>query len=312
MKRSFLLFQIIIMCCCCCQHHHFTEACTVFLVGRKASIDGSVMVSHSNDGEFETDPRLVKVPPADYYEPNTMRPIYFSPEGYPRYVGTERNIPEYYPTSSSQHEFIPIGYIPQVNHTYGYLEETYGAVNEMQVGIGESTCSGVFGAQPLGIQSSSSNNNTNGTALFSIDELTRVAMERSSSARQAVQLMGTLAEEYGFYGAGAFEGTAESLAVSDPTEGWIFHVLPDPTGTSAIWAAQKVNDDSFTVLANMFIIREVDPDDKDNFMIGSLVHSVAIDYGWWKPADGLLDFTRVYSDGEYSHKYYSGTVFFYL
>jgi dipeptidase len=283
------------------------EACTVFLVGKDASIDGSVMVSHSNDGEFETDPRLVKIPSVVYPEPNTVRPIYFSPEGYPRYVGTGRgDIPEYYPTSSSQKDFIPIGYIPQVNHTYAYLEETYGAVNEMQVGIGESTCSGVFGAEPLGILSSTKKN-TNGTALFSIDELSRIAMERSSTARQAVELMGSLGETYGFYGAGAFEGTAESLAVTDPKEGWIFHILPDPTGTSAIWVAQRIDDDAFAVLANMFIIREVDPKDTTNFIIGSLVHTVAMEYDWWKPEDGQLDFTRVYSDGEYSHKYYSGT-----
>jgi dipeptidase len=147
------------------------NGCTVFVVGKKASVDGSVMVTHSNDGEFETDPRLVKIPAADYPQPNAMRPVFFSPESYPRYVGTERgNIPEYFPKSEDQKSFQPIGYIPQVNHTYAYLEDTYGAVNEMQVGIGESTCSGVFGASPLG--------SPNGTALFSIDELSHIAMER--------------------------------------------------------------------------------------------------------------------------------------
>jgi len=274
------------------------DACTVFIVGKDASADGSVMVTHSNDGEFDTDPRLVKVPARDFPEKHAKRPVYFSPENYPRYIGKERAVPEYYP-NENQNSFDPIGFIPQVPHTFAYLEETYGALNEMQVGIGESTCSGVFGAVPLGAP--------NGTALWSIDELTHVAMERASSARQAVQLMGDLAVAHGFYGAGEFEGTAESLAVSDPNEAWIFHILPDPTGTSAIWAARKVPSDSFAVLANMFVIRQVDPKDTDNFLMSASVHQVAQDYGWWSPNNGeLLDFTKVYSDGEYAHKYYSG------
>jgi dipeptidase len=278
-------------------------ACTVFIVGKKASQDGSVMVTHSNDGEFETDPRLVKIPAAEYPDEGAQRPVYFSPETYPRYVGTERGeIPEYYPKDDEgqeqQNPFQAIGYIPQVNKTFAYLEDTYGAVNEMQVGIGESTCSGVFGASPLG--------SSNGTALFSIDALSQIAMERASTARQAVSLMGDLAEQHGFYGAGQFEGTAESLAVSDPNDAWIFHILPDPTGRSAIWAAQRVPEDGFAVLANMFVIRQLDPSDPENFMMSQSVHAVAMDYGWWHPEDGLLDFTKVYSDGEYAHKYYSG------
>lgn len=293
------------------------QACTVFVVGRNASIDGSVMCSHSNDGEFDTDPRLVKVPAADYPRKDHQqqqqqnpplhelrRPVYFSPESYPRYVGYERNIPEYYPKEGEKQkheEFEPIGYIPQVSHTYAYLEETYGAVNEMQVGIGESTCSGVFGARPI-------QQHPNGTALFSIDELTRIAMERSRSAKEAIILMGELAEFYGFYGAGEFEGTAESLAVTDPNEAWIFHILPDPSGISAIWVAEKIDDDKFAVIANMFVIRHVDPLNTERFLMSDSVHSVAIDYGWWTSVqiDGLLDFTKIYSDGEYANKYYSG------
>lgn len=274
-------------------------ACTVFVVGKDASADGSVMCSHSNDGEFDTDPRLVKVP-ASEFAPGDVRPIYYSPESYPRYVGHDRGIPEYYPKEGEDHEaFEPIGCIPQVPKTYAYLEETYGAVNEMQVGIGESTCSGVFGATAI-------HQHPNGTALFSIDELSKIAMERASTAREAVQLMGDLAVAHGFYGAGEFEGTAESLAVTDPNEAYIFHILPDPTGKSAIWAAERVDDDKFAVIANMFVIRGVDPDDTDRFLMSESVHTVATEYGWWSPEDGLLDFTKVYSDGEYAHKYYSG------
>jgi dipeptidase len=269
--------------------------CTVFVVGKDASKDGAVYVSHSNDGEFETDPRLVKVPAQDF-DADAMRPVYFSPENFPRYVGTDRKVPEYFPDDKHK-AFKPMGYIPQISHTLAYLEETYGTVNEHQVGIGESTCSAVFGASPLGAP--------NGTALLSVDELSHIAMERATTAREAIEVMGSLAVEYGFYGAGEFEGTAESLAVSDPEEAWIFHILPDPSGTSCIWAAQRVPDDAFAVLANMFIIREVDPNDNDNFLMSKSVHKVAQEYKWWKPEDGLLDFTKIYSDGEYAHKYYS-------
>jgi dipeptidase len=58
----------------------------------------------------------------------------------------------------------------------------------------------------------------------------------------------------------------------------------------------------------MFIIRHVDPTDSDNFLMSESVHSVAKAYGWWNNVEenGLLDFTKIYSDGEYAHKYYSG------
>lgn len=81
----------------------------------------------------------------------------------------------------------------QVPHTFAYFEETYGVINEKQVGIAESTCSGIFGAKPA---------TQGGYALMSVDTLSQLAMERATTAREAVQLMGAMAEKYGFYGAG--------------------------------------------------------------------------------------------------------------
>ena len=85
-------------------------------------------------------------------------------------------------------------------------------MNEHLVGIGESTCSGVFGTKPAG---------AGGKALMSVDTLSYLAMERCNSSRCAVQLMGDMATQHGFYGAGSFEGTAESLMVTDPNEAFI-------------------------------------------------------------------------------------------
>jgi dipeptidase len=277
------------------------EGCTTLIVGKKATADGSVMSTHSNDGGGTTDPRLVKVSAQDFPE-GSMRPIFASPENYPRYVGYERNVPEYHPdacTSSSTKcaAFSPIGYIPQVNHTFAYYEATYGIMNENQVALAESTCSGVFAARAI---------NNGGKALLSIDQLSQIAMERAKSAREAVQLMGELAQKYGFYGeSDSFEGGSESLLVSDPNEGWVFHILADPTGTSAIWIGARVPDDSIAVVANMFSIREVDLSDTSNFLGRQDMWELAEKYGLYEPGQPK-DFTKTFSDGEYAHKYYSG------
>ena len=93
--------------------------------------------------------------------------------------------------------------------------------------------------------------------------------------------------------------------VSDPKEGWVFHILPDPTGTTAIWAAQRVPAGHVAVVPNIFIIRDIDLTDTANFLGSASLYTVAKAKGWWTPGTPL-DFTAVYSDGEYAHKYYSG------
>lgn len=243
-------------------------------------------------------------------------------QDYPRYAGYDRGAEAYYPENCAHNTvkcsaFTPIGYIPQVRHTYAYFEETYGAMNEKQVGIVESTCSGVFVASSVA---------AGGKALLSVDELSKIALERATSSREAVSIMGALAEEYGFYGEStSFEGGSESLFVTDPDEAWSFHILADPTGSSAIWVAARVPDDSISVTANMFSIREVDLTDTVNYLGLSDMWELAAEYGLYTEGIAVVlnrsidflsniiigvgdvkDFTLTFSDGEYSHKYYSG------
>ena len=277
-------------------------SCSTIAVGRLASADGSVYTSHSDDGEGNPDPRIVHVLAADHPK-GAMRPIYPDLEDFPRHIGANRSqsyAPGAYPKGASQKNTEPIGFVPEVSHTFAYWDTNYAVMNEHNLHIGESTCSGVFGTSARG---------SKGVALFSINELSRLALSRCKTALCAVKTMGAFAEEHGFYGAGSFEGTAESLLVGDTQEVWVFHILPDSRkGGSAIWVAQRVPDDHVTGVFNMFTIREVDLTDTKNFLGSSNMHSIAIANHLWD-GKGKLDFTKTFSDGEYAHKYYSGRRF---
>jgi dipeptidase len=128
----------------------------------------------------------------------------------------------------------------QVEHTFALFEAGYGIMNEHQVAIGESTCAAKLWAAPT---------TAGGKAMIEARELTRIALERSRTAREAVETMGALAEKYGFYAADWSGGDdskgegGEALTVVDPDEAWVFHVLSDDLGTGAVWAAQRLADD---------------------------------------------------------------------
>jgi hypothetical protein len=136
------------------------------------------------------------------------------------------------------------GIVPQVAHTYAYFTKVggYASINEHQVGLAESTCNAVFFGQRE-------------KAVLNIVDLSELGLERANTSRAAVAIMGALAEAHGYYDAG------ESLFVVDPAEAFIFHVLPDPSGTSAVWVAQRVPDSHVGVVANAFTVRVGDLND---------------------------------------------------
>lgn len=293
-------------------------ACTTVAVGKAATVDGSVMCSHTNDGKGMSDPRMIRIP-ASEWPTGTMRKVFFNPEDYPRYVGTDRAttaVPEYLPQNQiggymAPFEPMPGCEIPQVPHTYQYYEDAYGAHNEKQLGIAESTCSGIFGAAPRGQNVTADGKIVVGKACWSIDSLSQIAMERHSRARDAIRDIGRLAEQTGFYGAGLFEGGAESLLITDVDEAWIFHILPSEPAdgeeySSAIWAAQRIPDDSYAAVTNAFIIRDIDRDsdpDTGDFLFSESVFTTARRHRWWSEESGEpLDFTATFSDGEYANK----------
>lgn len=178
--------------------------------------------------------------------------------------------------------------VPQVAHTFAYFTKVggYASLNERQVGLAESTCSAIFPG-----------NSSRG--ILNIVALSALGLERAASAREAVQVMGKLAETHGYHDAG------ESLIVADPREAFIFHVLPDDSGASAVWVAQRVPDGHVAVVANSFTVRIVDFDDERSFLASSNMRAVALRTGRTREGSPL-DFTRAFAAEEPGHKYASG------
>ena len=116
------------------------SCCTIIAVGSGASTTGASFVAHTDDaGGGTNDIRVVAVPAADH-EPGSMRAVYdFNAiYGYPRITTWERG--EGYFPKDGQKLSEPMGYIPQVAHTYAYFDQGYGMMHEHQLSFAESTC----------------------------------------------------------------------------------------------------------------------------------------------------------------------------
>lgn len=272
---------------------HTAQSCTTTIVGKKASADGSVLVSHSDDGLG--DARLVFVPAMDH-DPDSKRPVFYAPcaLGYKakwnksrtQRLVTDTRGPNY--KNPDLPDSKPLGYIPQVKHTYAYFDANYAIMNEHQLSIGECTDKAKVHPQP-----------EPGKRIFYSSALSRVALERCTTAREAIKLMGELIEKYGYY------GTGETLLVADPNEGWVMEMCGyDLNGENGVWVAKRVPDEHFFVAANQFRIREVQKENKD-MMSSENIFEVAREKGWWDPKDGPLDWAKVYGAGEFHHPYYS-------
>jgi len=244
------------------------RSCTVVMVGKDVSIDGSIMTTHAADCSI-CDWTWRHVPATDH-EPGAMRKIYHISQikTWPPDIGNKWDM--------YQENYTGVD-IPQVSHTYAYHHGVFGYMNEHQLAMAEST----IGCRPK------MRNNTP-SATFDITTLTLIAMERCKTAREAIKLMGSLAEKHG-YG----HDSGEMLAVADPNEVWVFEIMPvGPLWTpksgkpGAVWCAQRVPDDHVSVCPNESRTGEIDLKNPDYFMASPNVISLAIDHGYYDPKNG--------------------------
>ena len=105
------------------------------------------------------------------------------------------------------------------------------------------------------------------------------------TAREAVALIGSMVETFGYKGSG------RSYIVADPSEGWVVSVV-----RGKHWVAQRVPDDQVMTIPNYYVIGKVDLTDEDNFAACEDLIQYAVDRGWYDPdKDGAFDFARAYA-----------------
>lgn len=166
----------------------------------------------------------------------------------------------------------PLGFIPEVAHTYNVI----GNVNEHQVAIAETT----WGGRPELAESD---------GIMDYGSLIYVALQRSKTAREAIDVMTNLVKEYGYHSSG------ESFSIADKKEVWILEMIGKGKGRKgAVWVAVRIPDNAISAHANQARIQQIDFKSKD-YLYSPDVVSFAREMGFFKGADKDFSFQEAYN-----------------
>ncbi len=245
MKKFFILSALVLAA-------SYASACTNFIVGKDASVDGSVICTYTADdyGMFIGLQHF----PAGTHKKGEMRDV----------VDWDTHV--YH------------GQIPEAPVTY----TVNGNINEYQVTIGETTCGGREEmVDPQGI--------------IDYGSLIHIALQRSKTAREAIKVMTTLAQTYGYCSSG------ESFTICDPNEAWIMEMLgKGPGSKGVVWVAQRIPDNAISGHANQSRIGKFNMKDKKNVMYSKDVIKFARDKGWFTGKDADFSWKMVYSAPDFA------------
>lgn len=227
------------------------QACTNLIVGKKASKDGSVIVSYSADsyGAFGS----LAFQPAAKHKAGDMRALYD------------------YETNNY------LGSIPEVPETY----QVVGLMNEFQLTIHETT----FGGREELVDT---------TGIMDYGSLMYVTLQRAKTAREAIDVMTSLVEEYGYRSEG------ESFSIADPNEVWIMEMIgKGPGRKGANWVAVRIPDDCISGHANQSRIRQFPLKDKANCLYSKDIIKFAREKGFFSGKDADFSFSEAFSPADF-------------
>lgn len=232
------------------------EACTNFIVGKKASKDGSVICTYNAD-DYGMFMGLCHYPAAKHAK------------------GEKRKI---YDWDTNKYH----GEILEADETYNVI----GNINEWQVTIGETT----FGGREEMVDT---------TGIIDYGSLIYIALQRSKTAREAIFVMTSLVEEYGYNSEG------ESFTICDPNEAWIMEMMGCGSDRKVskertVWVAVRIPDDAISGHANQSRISRFDMKDKENVLFSPNVVKYAKKMKWFEGKDEDFSFCNTYAFPDFS------------
>ena len=227
-------------------------ACSNLIVGKKASVDGSVMVSYNAD-DYGMFGHLCHYP-AGTHPKGTMRQIYDWDSG------------------------VYHGEIEEAPVTYNVI----GNINEFQLSIGETT----YGGREEMVDS---------TGILDYGSLIYVTLQRAKTAREAISVMTSLVEKYGYNSEG------ETFSICDPNEAWVMEMQGTGAGSKGVvWVAMRIPDDAICAHANQSRIGKFNMKDKKNVLYSKNVISYARKMGWFNGKDSDFSWKNTYAFPDFS------------
>lgn len=227
-------------------------ACSNLIVGKKASVDGSVMVSYNAD-DYGMFGHLCHYP-AGTHPKGSKRQIYDWDSG------------------------VYHGEIEEAPVTYNVI----GNINEFQLSIGETT----YGGREEMVDS---------TGILDYGSLIYVTLQRAKTAREAISVMTSLVEKYGYNSEG------ETFSICDPNEAWIMEMQGTGAGSKGVvWVAMRIPDDAICAHANQSRIGKFNMKDKKNVLYSKNVISYARKMGWFNGKDSEFSWKNTYAFPDFS------------
>ena len=165
------------------------------------------------------------------------------------------------------------GFIPEAPVTYNVI----GNINEYQVSIGETT----YGGRMECVDT---------TGQIDYGSLMYLALQRSKTAREAINVMTSLAEKYGYNSEG------ETFTICDANEAWIMEMqgCGGDKKQKVVWVAVRIPDNAICAHANCSRIGRF-ADYNTEVLHSKNVYSFARQKGWYTGKDKDFSWKGAYS-----------------